>query len=168
MPTLIDCYNLLHQTMPPSLAGLDEARLCDLAARVGDGDTTIVCDGQPKPGLPARSSVPGVELVHSGERTADDVIVDRIGRDSAPRRLMVVTNDRAIQKAARRRRAQVVTCQRYIAELAASLSDPRGEPATDPPPTDPLDEDEVHKWMRRFGLTEDGEDTAPGHRQDLG
>jgi len=104
MPLLVDCYNVLHVTMPPPLAGLDEGGLCRAIVAAGlhrDGTAVVVADGRPKPLGETASPVAGVELIYAGaERTADDVIIERIGADSAPRRLTVVTNDREIVRAA--------------------------------------------------------------------
>ncbi len=51
MRLIIDGYNVLHETMPPPLAGLDEAGLCRaLDASVWRSKSpVVVCDGRPKP-----------------------------------------------------------------------------------------------------------------------
>ena len=105
MPLLIDCYNVLHAQKPVSLAGLEEASLCALLAASpwARSGVTVVCDGRPKPHSPtpgelASSPGGGVELIFSGPgRSADDVIIGLIEKDSAPRRLTVVSSDRTIQ-----------------------------------------------------------------------
>lgn len=143
---LIDCYNLLHTTMPEPLAGLDEARLVELVAAGPWQRAMIVCDGVPKPHAPVSLSQGEVELVYAGStRSADDVIRDAIDCDSAPRRLIVVSNDRQIQKAAVRRRAQALSCEAFIgllARLAVSTPAPRSTPL----PTD------ADYWLREFGI----------------
>jgi len=152
MPLLIDCYNLLHTPMPQVLAGLDERELCRVLGRsVFAGDRiVVVCDGVVKPGGPQRSPVAGVKLVYSGpKRSADSVIIGLIGKDSAPRRLIVVSDDRQIQVAARRRRARPMPC----AELIAVLTTPRqsAEPGR---PLPELSRDEVESWLEEFGVEE--------------
>jgi predicted RNA-binding protein with PIN domain len=148
MRLLIDGYNLLHTTMPSHLAGLDEAGLCGLLARSRwRGGAVVVCDGMPKPGLAAVSPVASVELVYSGVgRSADEHIIALIEAHSAPRRLAVVSNDREIQKAARRRRCRVLTCERMIGELAilAAASGSR-------PPEGGIGGGTDY-WLRQFGL----------------
>jgi len=153
MPLFIDCYNLLHAPMPPSLAGLDEDALCRvLASSPWAGDRmVVVCDGMAKPGVPS-SPVASVELIYSGtQRSADDVIIDMVDANSAPRRVYVVTNDREIQKAVKRRRAQVISTGAFIRALAASRpasakidSVTRHRPA--------LPEGEVNQWLKEFGI----------------
>src|SRR5687768_8879589 len=110
--------------MPPGLAGLDEAGLCRALARSAwaSGRIMVVCDGAPKPH--ARDSPePGVELLYAGRGvSADDRIEALIEADTAPRRLTVVSSDRAIQKAARRRRATAMGSNELIHVLAAGAA----------------------------------------------
>ena len=160
MALLIDCYNVLYTTMPTPLAGLDEAGLCVALGRWrGGGRIVVVCDGSVKPHGPEMSPAEGVELVYSGPgRSADDVIIAMIDADSAPRRLTVVSNDRAIQKAARRRRCRVMTCERLIGTLTARRASPTAQQRGRVTPTDPLSEDEVQRWLDHFGIDSNAED----------
>lgn len=159
MPLVIDGYNLLKADMPPSLAGLDEAGLCHALDRAGfvAGGVRIVLDGGPKPGLPTQSPVTGVELVHAGKgKSADDVIMDMIDADHAPRSLVVVSTDREIRKAARRRRAVSVTSADFIRMLAAALARTRGGgPSPDKITRGQLDDDDVRRWLDEFGIDGD-------------
>lgn len=160
MPLLIDCYNVLHTTMPSSLAGLDEAGLCRALDRSGfAGDRiAVVCDGRVKPQGPEVSPVAGIELIYSGTgRTADQVIIDLIDRDTAPRRLIVVSSDREIQKAARRRRAKVLSSSQFIGVLAR----PGSEADRSARPTVSLGADQVEAWLEEFGL--DGDEPIGPH-----
>ena len=159
MPLIIDGNNLLHAPMPPALAGLDEARLCRLLA---DGPwrrrrMVVVCDGAPGPLQQVESPDAAVEIVYSGpNRSADDVIIKMIDSDSAPRRLVVVSNDRQIQRAARRRRAKVSTCEQFIRQLAAMANAAAAEPAKPRKPRRPgLSETDVDEWLELFGLDGD-------------
>ena len=159
MPLIVDCYNVLHQTMPPMLAGLDEGALCRALGRTpwaspAAGGITVVADGRPKPLRAEASPVESVELVFAGSsRSADDLIIDLIAADSAPRRLTVVSSDRQIRAAARRRRARDLPADRFIDKLCGHLR--RGE--TRPPPpgrpaVDPLPPELVERWKRAFGI----------------
>ncbi|MEX2212781.1 MAG: NYN domain-containing protein [Phycisphaeraceae bacterium] len=156
MPLLIDCYNLLHAPMPPSLAGLDEDALCRLLAASpwAKERITIVCDGNPKPHAPA-SPVPQVQLIYSGpQRTADDVIIDQINEDSAPRRLYVVSDDRQIQKAARRRRASPLANAPFIRGLASHrVQSPAPDALGRHRPQ--LSEEQTKSWLEEFGIDPD-------------
>lgn len=153
MGLVIDGYNLLHAPMPPSLAGLEEDRLCRLLARgPWRGRVVVVCDGQPKPFAPA-SPVPEVELLYSGGRSADEVIEELIARDTAPRRLTVVSTDRQVQKAAKRRRCAAMTSEQFVTiltRLAATATPAR----PDRPVIDKLPRDEVQRWLDEFGISD--------------
>lgn len=157
MALLIDCYNLLHAAMPPSLAGLDEAGLCRLLARspwAGER-IVIVCDGAPKPGIVSASPVAGVELLYAGKgRSADEEIFDRIDADHSPRRLTVVSSDREIQKAARRRRALAKSSEEFVRELAATRRSGSSPEHDKPASHGKLASDEVDRWLDEFGIND--------------
>lgn len=166
MPLIVDCYNLLHTTMPPVLAGLEEASLCRLLARsVWRGRRmVVVCDGAPKPLGVMESPVDEVELIYAGiARSADDVIVDLINESTSPRRLTVVSSDREIQKAARRRRAHAVSSDSFINELLKMLSSPaQGPPPANKPAMPPkLSENEVDRWLNHFGIDPNAPEYKP-------
>jgi hypothetical protein len=159
MGLIVDCNNLLHTSMPPALAGLDELRLCRLiGAGKPRGRAVVVCDGGPRDD---QSAVNSVELMYAGPgRTADDVIIDLINADTAPRRLTVVSNDNQIRKAAKRLRAKALGCEQFISQLLSWLSARRPGEATadDKPAAGPLDDDQVRKWLETFGVEHDGDD----------
>lgn len=169
MSLVIDCYNLLHMDMPVHLAGLDETRLCRLlgcTAWAGRG-IVVVCDGRVKPHGPLESPEPSVDLVYSGHQcSADDVIVQMIQANTAPRRLTVVSSDRQIQKAARRRRCRVLSSVEFVGVLsAAAVAGKRpggargasaGRPVADEGKgTGPLNPHDVQQWLKRFGVDSD-------------
>jgi len=153
MGLLIDCYNLLHAEKPPALAGLEAAGLCRRLARspwAGER-IVVVCDGRAHPLGLTESPTGAVELRYSGpHRTADEVIVELIEAETAPRRLTVVSSDRAIQKAGRRRRAQVLSSEEFLHELARPTDrcPPRGAEKPDP---NEMPAAEVDRWLVRFG-----------------
>ncbi|MEM6855830.1 MAG: NYN domain-containing protein [Planctomycetota bacterium] len=157
MPLILDCYNVLHVTMPPMLAGLGEAGLCHALGRTtwaARGDIMVVADGRPKPLGVAESPVAAVDLVYSGShRSADDLIIDLINAHSAPRRLTVVSSDRVIRAAARRRKARDLSSEDFIDQLCHQLR----QHAADPPPTGrpniaPLPPELVQRWRDAFEI----------------
>src|SRR5690348_14856082 len=104
MPTLIDGYNLLHAMgllhgrVGPT--GLQKARLRLLGLLRGcyedaAPEVTVVFDaaGAP-PGVEGDQEYQGIHIVFAvRKQTADDVIEHLIKRDSAPRQLVVVSDD---------------------------------------------------------------------------
>ncbi len=172
MPILIDCYNVLHAEKPASLAGLGEASLCGLLAVSpwARGGVTVVCDGLPKPHSPSRDEVGAVELIFSGPgRSADDVIIQLIDKDSAPRRLTVVSNDRTIRKAARRRRARDISSEAFLEKLARASRQGGGGGATGKPASGPLTDEHVDRWLDFFGIPPEGaaDDPAGSKPRDI-
>lgn len=170
---VIDGNNLMHQPMPQSLAGLDEAMLSRLLAHAAWTPAVLMLDGRAGGDRPRRSGYRGVSLRYAGAgRTADELIIDLVERSTTPRRMEIVTNDRAIQKAVRRRRAKVWNCQAFISELLARLAGGPGEPAEpddvfddDVGPaagsrTRTLEADDVEDWLETFGFSD--EDRKPG------
>ena len=155
MPLIIDCNNFLHAPKPTSLAGLDELELCRKLARTGwrGAGVRIVCDGSPGPLATVQSPTEEIELIYAGPgREADEVIERLIAQDTAPRRLVVVSSDRRIQRAAQRRRAQAWSSERFGRELASALAAAR-ERAPDPgaAPDASLTDEQVQRWLKAFG-----------------
>jgi len=152
---ILDCYNVLHAVMPPSLAGLDEAGLCLALSRsrwLGER-MTVVCDGLPKVLRQQESPVAAVEIVYAGrDKSADDVLIRMIDEGHSPRRLTVVSSDRQIQKAARRRRANALTSEEFIHILVSDGPMPARRQVTgdEKPDADGFDETEIERWVREF------------------
>lgn len=156
MPVLIDCYNVLHAGKPPALAGLDTAGLCAALGRSpwAKEGVTVVCDGAPHALGLSESPVEDVELVYAGPRSADAEIIARIDACTAPRRLIVVSSDHEIRRAARRRRARSWTSEDFLHRLAGAM----GRPPQRGKPTDPhLGPESVRAWLDAFGLRDPDE-----------
>lgn len=156
MAFLIDGNNVLHCPMPPMLAGLDEQGLCTAIAKTRWCSTgvTVVFDGRPGSQRPIESPEPLIRLMYAGPvRTADELIIERIEANSAPRRLTVVSTDRQIRKAARRRRALSWTSERFIQDLVSLIRLGRYRVEQDRKPrSKDLEPDEVQRWLDQFGL----------------
>jgi uncharacterized protein len=164
MPLLIDGYNLLHAAGiiargvgPGTLERARLALLNFLAASIDPQDiprATVVFDAQDAPGgLPRTLDHRGitVRFAENG-RSADELIAELILAESAPRRLVVVSSDHEIQRAARRRRAKALDSDVWYAELVRERRD-RLAAAADAParPPVPLLEEDVNYWLRQFG-----------------
>ncbi len=157
---IVDAYNVLHVTgvLDPDHAGPDLEELAELIAtsRWAGIPATLACDG---PGRDAGRFKPptGVSVVYAGAgRDADTLIEGMIGRDSAPRSLRVVSSDRRIQRAARRRRAGWMSSEDFLQGLNrdAHRNGIRTAPAA-PGPSVPLPDAAVARWLERFGVGSD-------------
>jgi predicted RNA-binding protein with PIN domain len=161
MTLIIDGYNLLHAsgvfgaTRGPK--GFEQSRLALLDMLVDllgpdAANTIVVFDAARAPdGLPGR-------LVHGGIRVwfareypdADSLIEELVEADTAPGHLVVVSSDRRLQAAARRRRAKAVDCEAWLADARSSRRS-RDRPPTDAKPPEPGPEGADY-WKEYFGL----------------
>lgn len=178
MPLVVDAYNVLHVTgvLPPEIAGLDLNGLADLIEASGHGhdEVWLVCDGLKKTGpkdagAPRRRERVWFSWAGIGAK-ADDLIIQLVQRSTSPRRMTIVTSDRAVQRAVKRRGATVETSEAFLERLAADWR--AGHPKTraksvaakrPPSPREsvPLAAPEVRLWLRIFGLDEEMTEVAP-------
>jgi uncharacterized protein len=129
MALLIDGYNLLHVTglsgkgsSPGAFQRSREALLRFLAASLEPFErkvTTVVFDAaDAPPGLPGTVTHEEMTVRYAREYPdADTLIEELIKQESAPRKLVVVSSDHRIQRAAHRRRARTVDSDVWYADL---------------------------------------------------
>ncbi len=164
---LIDAYNVLHVTgiLPPRLAGLDLEGLVALIgmSRYAGRGVTLVCDGVPPAHI---GSVPsargggvrlarltGADAVFAGHGAeADDLLESLLAADSAPRRVLVVSSDRRVRKAARRYGASEVGASAFLEQLVTDEQRARKDPLPAFVHDIPLDGVSVDHWLRTFGI----------------
>jgi hypothetical protein len=174
MRYLIDGYNLAHALgllrgrMGPSEVEVARRSLLVqlLEYHRGEaGNVTVVFDaGRAPPGTPARLDHQGLLVLNALRQQADDLIEDLIEHDSLPRQLAVVSDDRRLKDAARRRHCLALGCLDYLEQIQA----PRPTSRPTPPPADAgdkpegLSSEEAREWCRRFGVTEEPEEDSPG------
>ncbi len=123
MPLIVDTYNVLHQVgiLPPEIAGIDTHGLIELIrnSRYRHESTMLFCDGSPDEGAPTGRIGP-VTVRYSGPAAiADDMIAAKIRNSSFPKRLTVVSTDRAVQREARRRRCRILSSEEFLTNLVA-------------------------------------------------
>ena len=159
MTLIIDGYNLLHASgvfgAERGPRGFEQSRLAllDLLADLLGAEaskTIVVFDAVNAPdGLPGRHVHRGIRVWFAREYPdADSLIEELIDDDNAPQSLTVVSSDRRLQAAARRRRAGAVDCESWLAEARARS---RRRDDTDAKPAEPSPYD-VEAWKRYFGL----------------
>ena len=166
MTYLIDGYNLLyamgvlHGRTGPT--GLEKARLrlLGLLHAVFGAEApnvTVVFDAAGAPaGATGEENWQGIHVRYAvREAEADDLIEALIAREANPRRLTVVSDDRRLQKAARRRHCAVLGCLDFVEELGRRRHrQPRPPPEGAKPAA--LSEDERKRWLEAFAdLTDD-------------
>lgn len=154
---LIDGYNVLHQgtsDLGQAVAGIELTELVGLLARsrYRGREARIVCDGNRPPHVDNRFGKSGEHrVVFTGQGLDADAWIKRfVQRDSGPRRVLVVTSDRDIQRDVRKRGASIVGSRRFLSDLVrdgARAAKPRPQA-----PEVPLDHYGVEHWLREFGL----------------
>jgi predicted RNA-binding protein with PIN domain len=163
MPLLIDGYNLLHVssvfgrgTALTELHRSREALLAFLASALAPAErvsATIVFDaaGAP-PGLPNSYKYEGMQVEFARDPgNADELLEKLIVAHDSPRKLVVVSGDHRVQRAAKRRRAKAIDSDRWWAELCAERRRQGAEaPAPPQKPTGSPSEFEVDYWVNQF------------------
>jgi predicted RNA-binding protein with PIN domain len=159
---VIDGYNLLHAMgvlggrVGPR--GLEKARrrlLGLLAGAFGENAAavTVVFDAAGAlPGADAELADRGLHVLFAvGKQQADDVIERLIRQSSAPKSLHVVSDDRRVQQAARRRHCVVLQCEEFLPLLDRMRQSRRRKPAELTEKRESLSEQETQGWLREFG-----------------
>jgi predicted RNA-binding protein with PIN domain len=164
MRFLIDGYNLLHRLGlmrtrmgPGELAGA-RRRLVSLLKAACGKDAGLICivfdsaGASPKRGPDQIDQDIDIRFARRGE-AADDVIEDLIRSHSAPKQLTVISDDRRLQRAARRRACRVVSCTSYLEEVERKLRPDSPDPKADA--TAALSPaDDAGLWLRTFASIE--------------
>jgi predicted RNA-binding protein with PIN domain len=159
MPFIIDGYNLLHAMGllggPVGPNGLAKARagLLGLVAtvHVDANPVTVVFDARRAPAGVDEEEVHGpVRVEYATREEADDRIEWLIAHDPAPKRLVVVSDDHRIQRAARRRECKAWKCEAYLTWLEKQRHDRRRPPEAGEKPAGvgPMETD---RWLAAFG-----------------
>lgn len=158
MRYVIDGYNLLHhvgrlqagRNANLNEARLDLLRLLQLRYSGTPDQVTVVFDARGASGpVKAMEDYHGIEVRYTRSEEADDVIEAVIRGESAPQRLTVVSNDRRLKEAARRKGCPVAECVEFWESLEKKAA-PTPSPA--PPKDDTgLSPEEVAKWQKAFG-----------------
>lgn len=158
VPVVIDGNNLLHAARTVQEAGplIGRAILCDTLgqwAKQRGERVHIVFDGPaPNPQLAGQIGNPAIEVSYSGGASADAVLIEMLETDSAARRMLVVSSDREVVRAARRRRAQPIRSEEFWALVRQDLARPRPVCREPEEKKRGLKPGATEEWLRDFGL----------------
>jgi len=165
---LIDGYNLLfalglfdRRHGPGALEAARLRLLCQLREVLGgNGDITVVFDAsKARTRAKPEQDHDGIHVIYAPRgNIADDVIEERIAACAIPRSLVVISNDRRVQEAARRKGSTAWTSDDFLG-YAEKRDDTAAEPAAwqRPDRTAPSRE-EVQHWLAEFGDLADDPD----------
>lgn len=167
MKLLVDTFNVLHRTgiLPAELAGIDPPGLASLISRsrYRDREAWLILDGALR-GRSAMRRVGPVRYFHAGpSRTADDVIAKLVLESSAPKSILVVSSDRQVQAAGRKRRCRIIDSDTFLTQLTHDASSQSSSPEANTPrrPTGKLKATETDHWLHTFGLNDELQDIKP-------
>ena len=153
MPYLIDGHNLIGRLPDVDLNDPnDEAllvqQLTGFVARTRKNCLVVFDAGLP--GGQSRLSTQGVKVVFASHlSSADQVIIQRIGKMTNPTAWTVVSSDNRVLDAAARRKMKTLRSAEF-AELLRRPTPP-GQPGVDIAADVHLSDDEVDAWLRLFG-----------------
>jgi hypothetical protein len=158
MRYLIDGYNVLHAmgvlTGRVGPRGLEKARIA-LLGRLrflhadDPGRVTVVFDAaNAPPGAEREQEYNGLRVLFALREEADDVIETIIRQESAPKQLTIVSDDRRLKEAARRRQCPAVGCLDYLEQVsrpqaAATAADGLAKPQG-------VSAEETRRWLKEF------------------
>ncbi len=157
MPVIIDGHNLLHSNQKTVEEGesISDVGFCRAVSRylqvIGEKGE-IVFDGTGPPEKFGFENIRNLEVIFVGMSTdADTVIEDKISASTAPKRLIIVSSDNRVIRAARTRRAKSIKSESFWKDLRKQLSRKR---ATKEPEQKRrgLTEGETKQWLDFFGL----------------
>ncbi len=154
---LIDGHNLLRSVhkLDEELWDLTDVRLCELLdrylSRCGE-QGRIIFDGVGPPDKRVFDGMRHLEVFFSGRGVETDAVIeDRLETDPAPSKLIVVSNDRRLRRAAQSARASVARCEAFWDHIERQLSR-KGPPKEPTAKRQGLSEGETEQWLDIFDL----------------
>ena len=163
---LIDGYNLLHRVglISNRLTGSQlewaRRRLLEKLSEHYSNDgyrVTVVFDArQARRGPEVDPTFRGIQVRFARDEEADDLIEKLIREADRPSVVTVVSDDRRLREAARRRGCPVVGCVEYFESLDREPPPPAKPGGTEPAKPDRPTESETDHWLKEFGEMDDG------------
>ncbi len=159
VPVLIDGNNLLFAARavedPDRLIG--RSMLCVAlgawARRRGERVHVIFDGPPPTNGLAQQIAADDIRVSYSGSGVpADSAIAQELEQDSAARRNWVVSSDREVARAAKRRRARPVRAEVFWRMLKRDLAHRETRPEEPAEKEAGLSEGAAEEWLRELGL----------------
>jgi len=150
MPYLVDGNNLAH-ALGLSVGGLAHrescARMIAAFCRSRGARATLVFDGRPPDGARESSGTHRVDILYSGSRSADEVILGLLARAKSPGEFIVVTSDKSLGDKSRHRGARVERAHEFSRRLDRPAPDDARPGDKDTPRESPQ---EIDAWLAVF------------------
>ncbi|MFZ0034604.1 MAG: NYN domain-containing protein [Sedimentisphaerales bacterium] len=157
MAVIIDGHNLLHliQKEDQDSGPTSDVQLCHIISRYLkriNEKGEIIFDGTGPRDKSQFDDISNLEVFFAGLRSdADTVIEEKIKASTAPKGLTVVSSDRRLRDAARKRKATAVKSQVFWNDVQKQLS--RKNKIKEPPAKrEGISESETDQWLKIFDL----------------
>lgn len=162
MPFLIDGYNVYHAAtkLSEEWSRITPSTMCEFIAqdmeRLGDL-ATIVFDGARPRGISTEpNGFDCLKVIYSGPKSDADTLMEQfIQKNTAPRRLTVVSSDNRIRRIARRRKATSLAAPEYLGDLIKRLQQPPRQPKEPREKRHGVPEGQLNRWLELFGIDPD-------------
>ena len=154
---IIDGYNLLHAIpkVDEEMGLMSEIQLCRILSnfmKVTGQTGEMIFDGTGPNDTSMYDNINRLEVSFAGIGTDTDTIIeDKIRTSSAPKRLIIVSSDRRLRKAARTKRAASVKSEEFWIRVNKQLSKKRPKPEPGAK-RHGLSESETKQWLDFFDL----------------
>lgn len=158
MPIIIDGYNLLRYIEKnfEQFQDITDTNMCRLVCdclRNSRDSGVVVFDGIGPPNKDRLTSFANLRVMFSGrDLEADDVIENLIVENTAPKRLIVVSDDRRIKTAARKRKSQPLGCYEFWTMVIATLTQQPRRAKEPSAKRHGISQIETDEWLKEFGL----------------
>ena len=152
---IIDGHNLLHTIvkLEEDSTAISDVGLCRILSRyfaLTSEKGEIVFDGTGPPDKSGFDNISNLEISFAGLGTdTDTVIEDKISASTAPKGLTIVSSDRRLRSAARKRKATSIKSDVFWNDVQKQLS--RKRPIKEPTEKrQGLNEGETEQWLEFF------------------
>ncbi|MCK4628844.1 MAG: NYN domain-containing protein [Sedimentisphaerales bacterium] len=160
MPFLIDGYNVYHAAMKLSeewvhITPLNLCRLIDEDIHRLAETAMIVFDGAHPRGwrINKIEQNGNTRVIFSGPKSdADTLLEELISKNTAPRRLIVVSSDNRIRRYARRRRCTSLRANDYLVGMVKRDQQPPPRPKEPREKHQGVPEGQLDEWLKLFGI----------------
>ncbi len=157
MPVIIDGYNLLRAIEKLGLTEITDVKMCHVISQYLKSNEewgVVVFDGI-GPRDKSAFHFSHVDVIFSGANVEADAIIEKeIAESSAPKKLLVVSSDRRIRFAAKKRHAPDIKSDAFwhqIIQFMAIRTRERGR--TEPREKfEGISEAETEQWLKIFGF----------------
>jgi len=154
---IIDGHNLLHTIfkVEGDSGAVSDVGLCRILGRyflLTSEKGEIIFDGTGPPDKSGFDNISNLEVFFAGPGTdTDTVIEDKISASTAPKGLTIVSSDRRLRSAARKRKAISIKSDVFWNDVQKQLS--RKRPIKEPTEKrQGLNEGETEQWLEFFGF----------------